>query len=152
LRQTLHQLRGPDGKLLLPSSGQQVTEWVYGVTTGSGSTLNSNDLVKEVRYPDATTGASSSTDKDTITVNALGQKLTVTDRNGNTHSYSYDTLARQTADAVTTLGSGVDGAVRRIVTAYDGQGNANLVTRYGFLGARDRYWKRGVKFRHGQVW
>jgi hypothetical protein len=29
---------------------------------------------------------------------------------------------------VTTLGSGDDGAVRRIETAYDGQGNAYLIT------------------------
>jgi len=34
----------------------------------------------------------------------LGQKLTGTDRNGNIHTYSYDVLGRQTADAVATLG------------------------------------------------
>ena len=39
-------------------------------------------------------------------------------------------VRRLTADAVTTLGSGVDGAVRRIEIAYDGQGNAYLVTSY----------------------
>ena len=33
----------------------------------------------------------------------------MTDRNGTTHQYSYDVLGRQTADAVTTLGAGVDG-------------------------------------------
>ncbi len=117
-------------KVNLPSSGQQTTEWVYGVTTGGGNALNSNDLIKEVRYPDPSTGASSSTDKDVITTNALGQKLTVTDRNGNVHSYTYDVLGRQTADAVTTLGSGVDGSVRLITTAYDSQGNAYLFTSY----------------------
>ncbi len=117
-------------KVNLPSSGQQTTEWVYGVTTGGGNALNSNDLIKEVRYPDPSTGASSSTDKDVITSNALGQKLTVTDRNGNVHSYTYDVLGRQTADAVTTLGSGVDGTVRLITTAYDSQGNAYLFTSY----------------------
>lgn len=42
----------------------------------------------------------------------------------------YDVLGRVVSDAVTTLGSGVDGAVRRIETAYDGQGNAYLVTSY----------------------
>jgi hypothetical protein len=31
---------------------------------------------------------------------------------------------------VTTLGTGVDGSVRRIDTAYDGQGHAYLVTSY----------------------
>src|SRR5258708_12543721 len=35
-----------------------------------------------------------------------------------------------TADAVTTLGAGVDGTVRRIETAYDTQGNAYLFTSY----------------------
>ena len=64
------------------------------------------------------------------TVNALGETLTYTDRNGNVHTYSYDVLGRQTSDAVTTLGSGVDGAVRRIDTAYDTQGNAYLFTSY----------------------
>ena len=34
------------------------------------------------------------------------------------------------SDAITTLGSGVDGAVRRIETAYDTQGNAYLLTSY----------------------
>ena len=37
---------------------------------------------------------------------------------------------RLVSDAVTTLGSGVDGSVRRIGTAYDGQGNAYLITSY----------------------
>ena len=45
--------------------------------------------------------------------------LTKTDRNGTTHTYSYDVLGRLTSDAVTTLGSGVDGAVRRIEYGYD---------------------------------
>ena len=39
-------------------------------------------------------------------------------------------LGRLTADAVTTLGSGVDGTVRRMETAYDTQGNAYLFTSY----------------------
>ncbi len=39
-------------------------------------------------------------------------------------------LGRVVSDAVTTLGSNVDGAVRRIETAYDGQGNAYLITSY----------------------
>jgi RHS repeat-associated protein len=54
----------------------------------------------------------------------------MTDRNGTTHAYSYDVLGRQTADAVTILGAGVDGAVQRIETAYDTQGNAYLFTSY----------------------
>ena len=56
--------------------------------------------------------------------------MTRTDRNGTVHTYTYDVLGRLTADAVTTLGTGVDGAVRRIEFAYDGQGNPSLVTSY----------------------
>ncbi len=43
---------------------------------------------------------------------------------------TYDVLGRVVSDAVTTLGSNVDGSVRRIETAYDGQGNAYLITSY----------------------
>jgi RHS repeat-associated protein len=46
------------------------------------------------------------------------------------HTYGYDILGRQIMDSITTLGSGVDGAVRRIETAYDTQGNAYLFTSY----------------------
>jgi RHS repeat-associated protein len=60
----------------------------------------------------------------------VGQNVTYTDRNGTVHTYSFDVLGRQTSDAVTTLGSGVDGAVRRIDTAYDTQGNAYLTSTY----------------------
>ena len=50
------------------------------------------------------------------------------DRNGNVHQYSYDVLGRLTSDAVTMLGAGVDGSVRRIGTAYDSQGNLLTTT------------------------
>ncbi len=33
-------------KVNLPSSGEQTTEWVYGVTTGGGNALNSKGLIK----------------------------------------------------------------------------------------------------------
>jgi len=110
--------------------GVQVTAYAYGVTTGTGSTINSNDIVGITEYPDGTSGLASSAQEVTNTVNALGQALTLTDRNGTTHTYTYDVLGRQVSDAVTTLGSGVDGTVRLITTAYDGQGHAYLVTSY----------------------
>src|SRR5205823_14988087 len=84
----------------------------------------------ETRYPVKTTGAASSSSHEVYTVNALGQTKTYTDRNGSVHTLSYDVLGRQTADAVTTLGSGVDGSVRRIEIAYDTQGNPYLLTSY----------------------
>ncbi|HSQ57194.1 MAG TPA: RHS repeat domain-containing protein [Gemmata sp.] len=110
--------------------GIETTAWIYGVTQGSGSAITSNDIVGKTDWPDPSTGAASSSEEETTTVNALGQTLTATDRNGNVHTLSYDVLGRVTSDAVTTLASGVDGSVPRIDTAYDGQGNAYLITSY----------------------
>ena len=113
-----------------PGGAFQRTQYVYGVSTSTGSTISSNDILAAVEYPDPTTGLPSTSSEETYTVNALGQNLTYTDRDGNVHTYTYDVLGRQTSDAVTTLGSGVDGSVRCIATAYDTQGNAYLVTSY----------------------
>jgi len=82
------------------------------------------------KWPDPSTGAASSSETETTTVNALGETTTMTDRNGSVHTLGYDVLGRVVSDAVTALGSGVDGAVRRIETAYDGQGNVSLITSY----------------------
>jgi RHS repeat-associated protein len=116
----------------LPSSAYEITQYFYGVTTGTGSGINSNDVLSKVQYPDPLTGYPSTTisQRDTYTVDALGDPLSHTDPQGNVHSYSYDALGRQTADAVTTLGSGVDGSVRRIETAYNTQGLPYLFTSY----------------------
>jgi RHS repeat-associated protein len=114
----------------LPSGAYEKTQFVYGTGVSSGDAITSNDLLKEVHYPDPTTGAPSSTLKDTYTLNALGQNLTATDRNGDVHTYTDDVLGRPIANAVTTLGSGVDGSVRRIEVAYDTQGNPYLITSY----------------------
>ena len=54
----------------------------------------------------------------------------MTDQNGTTHQYSYDVLGRQTLDAVTTLGSGVDGTVRAIGATYNSQGLPFQQTSY----------------------
>ena len=61
---------------------------------------------------------------------ALGENKTYTDRNGSVHTYSYDVVGRMTADAVTTLASGVNGAIRRLETAYASGGWAYLFTSY----------------------
>jgi RHS repeat-associated protein len=111
--------------LLLPSSGIQTTQYVYGVST---STIHSNDLLAAVYHPNATTGTASSSEADSYVYNALGQQIGFTDRNGTAHEYSYDVLGRPTADTVTTFGDDVDDAVQRLETAYDTQGNAYLFT------------------------
>jgi RHS repeat-associated protein len=113
-----------------PNGAYQRTQYVYGVTTASGSGVNSNDILAAVQHPDPTTGNPSSSQQDSYLVNALGQTVQATDRNGNVHQYTYDVLGRLTSDAVTTLGAGVDGAVRRVQYAYDSQGNQYLTTSY----------------------
>jgi RHS repeat-associated protein len=118
----------------LEGTAAQTTAYVYGVGPADGSVLTSNDLLLRVEHPDPATGLPvtdpSAHQWDAYTYNALGDPATATDRNGTTHAYTFDVLGRPTADAVTALGAGVDGAVRRLETAYDGQGNASLFTSY----------------------
>ena len=113
-------------------SPSQTTKYVYGVTTADGSTINSNDLLATLANPDPTTGnaSTSPSNQTSDTYDALGETTTETDPTGTTHTYSYDVLGRQTSDAVTTLGSGVDSSVRRITTAYDSAGNPSFFTSY----------------------
>jgi len=117
----------------MPSgTNDQITAYVYGVTTSGGSDINSNDLLTAVHYPDKSTGDSStlSADRDLFTYNALGQVTSKTDGNGTVHTYGYDVLGRPTSDAITTLGSGVDGSVLRIETSYDDAGRVYQLTSY----------------------
>jgi YD repeat-containing protein len=113
-----------------PGGAFEQTQFVYGVTTAGGSGVNSDDFLAAREYPDKTTGLPSATEKESYTVDALGEQISLTDRNGNVHSDSYDVLGRLTADAVTTLGVGVDGTVRRSTTAYDTGGLPYLYTNY----------------------
>jgi RHS repeat-associated protein len=108
----------------------QSTGYVYGVSPSTGSTIASNDLMAETRYPDPVTGQPSATERDTYTSNALGERTSFTDRAGTTHTYAYDVTGRQTTDAITALGTGVDGAVRRIESAYDALGRVTVVTSF----------------------
>jgi RHS repeat-associated protein len=118
----------------LPSAIQQ-TQYVYGVTSGGGSTIDSNDLLALVEYPDKSTGlaSTSASDQNSFTYNTAGQVLTKTDQNGTVHSYTYDVLGRQTSDAVTVASGNpqhVDTTVLRITTNYDSQGNVYQTTSY----------------------
>jgi len=107
---------------VLPGGSTQTTQYSYGVT---GSVINSNDLLASVTYP-----ATGQPNSESYTYDALGEVLTKTDRNGSTHTYSYDILGRKTSDAVTTLASNVDGSIRRQDIAYDTGGRAYLYTSY----------------------
>jgi RHS repeat-associated protein len=108
----------------------QTTGYVYGVSAATGSTIASNDIMAETRYPDPVTGLPSATDRDIYTANALGERTSFTDRAGTTHTYAYDVTGRQTADAITTLGTGVEPTIRRIESAYDALGRITGVTSF----------------------
>src|SRR5579884_3169033 len=113
-----------------PGGAYQETRYLYGVTTASGSGVNSNDILSAIQHPDPSTGRPSASQQELFHVDALGDVVQLTDRNGNVHQYSYDVLGRLTSDAVTTLGTGVDGTIRRMEYAYDSQGNNYLITSY----------------------
>ncbi|MGN6366760.1 MAG: RHS repeat-associated core domain-containing protein [Phycisphaerae bacterium] len=118
---------------VMPSGeNSQTTEYVYGVGTSNGSAISSDDVLRLVEYPDASTGSAStsSSGQNSFTYDALGEVLTKTDQNGSVHTYSYDSLGRQTLDSVTTLASGVDGSIRAIGTTYNAQGLPATVTSY----------------------
>jgi hypothetical protein len=106
------------------------------MATGSG--IDSYDILGLIDHPDKSTGSASPSEHETYTVNALGQNVTYQDQNvpvHTVHTYTYDVVGRFTSDAVTTIGSGVDGAVRRIEVGYDGQGNAALFTSFNLPSA-----------------
>jgi RHS repeat-associated protein len=98
-------------------------------TMRMGDDAYNNDPLSAVRYPDKSTGSASAAEQETFTYNALGQRKSYGDRNGNVHSYSYDVLGRMTSDAVTTLGS-ANGAVRRIEYSYNALGLPYEITSY----------------------
>jgi RHS repeat-associated protein len=60
----------------------------------------------------------------------MGRTNTSADRNGNVHTYTFDARGQLISDEVTTLGAGVDGAVRKIAYNYDTLGNLQRVTSY----------------------
>jgi RHS repeat-associated protein len=117
-------------KAHLTGGAYQTTEWVYGATTATGSDINCNECLVAMKYPDKSSGDPSNTEKEVYTTNGLCERKGFTDRNGNVHTYTFDVVGRPSADAITTLGSGVDGAIRRLETAYDTGGRAYLFTSY----------------------
>lgn len=54
----------------------------------------------------------------------------ITNQAGTVHQFDFDKLGRQTHDRVTTLGSEVDGAERRISPTYEVRGMRESVTSY----------------------
>jgi hypothetical protein len=113
-------------------TNNQVTQYVYGIGGTSGTNLFSNELITKEEFPNASTGVADTTAAGSVSFsyNLLGEQLTVTDQNGNVHTLTHDVLGRVTLDAVTTLGSGVDGSIRAHGTTFTGLGLPYQVTAY----------------------
>jgi RHS repeat-associated protein len=80
------------------------TEYVYGVTTAQGSTINSNDLLRTIELPDPTTGLASTSADDQIsyTYNAAGETLTTTVQTGTIQTIGYNVLGRTISSSLST--------------------------------------------------
>ncbi len=121
---------------VMPSgTNNQVTEYVYGVATGAGSAIDSNDLLAKIEYPDPTTGdASSSASNDVeYTYDALDDDLTKMDQNGTTHTYAYDVLGRKISDAAAVASGNpenIDTSVVKLTYSFNSQGLPFQQTSY----------------------
>ncbi|MCA9171691.1 MAG: hypothetical protein KDB23_28685, partial [Planctomycetales bacterium] len=118
------------------SSDDQTTTYVYG-TTLSDSDIARSDLLRAEIYPDSDdtsdplgNGTDATYDRIEYTYNRQTQRLSMKDQNGSIHEYEYDDLGRQLHDRITTLASGVDGAVRRLSTTYEVHGQMEMATSY----------------------
>ena len=134
-REDTYKSDGRPEKITAKASGNdQVTETTYGISRGSGTTdsrISSNDLVPMVKYPDPTTGAPGGTDdQESFAYNAQGQVIWRKDPLGTEHVLEYDDRGRLIHDRVTTLGTGIDGAVRRISWTYGALDRPENVTSY----------------------
>ncbi|QDU05521.1 hypothetical protein V6x_52590 [Gimesia chilikensis] len=120
----------PDGEIATVTSGNsvtgnQTTTYTYG-TTLSDSGVATSVLLQKETYPDST----DTTDVIVYAYNRLTQMIKRTDQLGTIHEIDYDKLGRITQDRVTTLGSGVDGAIRRIGLIYNSRSLVSDIISY----------------------
>jgi len=117
-------------------TGDQTTQYVYG-TTLSDSGIASSLLKRAEIYPDSDdvaaplgNGPDEVYDRIEFKYNRQGEVTEIKDQNETVHAFDYDKLARRIQDRVTALGSGVDGAVRRISTTYEVRGMTEKITSW----------------------
>jgi len=113
---------------------QQTTTYVYGtIANQAAPAVFRNDLLAAEIFPDSDdtynpagapgsqlgNGADAVYDRLEITYDYAGRRKTLKDQRGTIRTLNYDAQGRLLSDAVTTLSSGVDGAVRRKEYGYD---------------------------------
>jgi RHS repeat-associated protein len=106
-------------------TGDQTTTYTYG-TTLSDSAVASSLLLRKETYPDSSSGS----DVVLYAYNRQAQATLVTDQNGTVHTLEFDELGRLKQDRVTTLGTNIDGTVRRISTTYEVRGLVEKITSH----------------------
>jgi RHS repeat-associated protein len=118
------------------TTGDQTTRYVYGTTLSDSGIASSLHKRAEI-YPDSddaadplSNGTDGIYDRIEFKYNRQGETLELKDQNETVHAFDYDGLGRQIHDRVTTLGSGVDGAVRRISTSYEVRGMVENITSW----------------------
>jgi RHS repeat-associated protein len=126
-----------DGKLKKLTSyntatGNQVTEWIYGVTEASGSSINSNDLLWKKILPVGSAGGDGTS---IYKYNRQDQATEFQDAADTIHSYAYDKLGRNTSDIASNLATGVDASILKIVRDYDDHLRLSKVGSYATAGA-----------------
>lgn len=116
-----------------PEVQEQVTEYVYGVSTAApsgfvASTIASNDLLAKAIYPDEL-GGSPELGME-YAYNRLGELIALQDQNGTRHEYTRDAQGRVTLDLVTAWGDSttqgqertIDKTIDRIAFTFDAIG------------------------------
>ncbi|MEM6504398.1 MAG: LamG-like jellyroll fold domain-containing protein, partial [Planctomycetota bacterium] len=106
----------------------EVTTYIYGVTTANGSGLNANNLLTAIQYPTDTPAS-----RISLKVNRLGELVERADQNGTVHAYGYDLLGRPITDAVTSFGPDIDDTVRRLTTTYSSRGQVLTLTSHSAI-------------------
>jgi RHS repeat-associated protein len=86
-------------------------------------------------YPDSSDTTSSGTNQIKLAYNVDGTLSQKTDQRGVVIAYGYTTNRLETLQSVTTLPTGVDGAVRSIARSYDSLNRVQNITSYAGAGA-----------------
>jgi RHS repeat-associated protein len=113
---------------------KQMTTYVYGTAANPAR----NDLLIAEIYPDSDdipsplgNGPDAVYDRVEYTYDYASRRSTIKDQRATVRTWNYDaTTGRLTSEAVTTLGTGVDGAVQRKEYAYDGVSRLLTATSY----------------------
>lgn len=104
------------------------TVGVFVRTTLDDSDIATSTLKRYETYPDSV----GSSDRVAFMYNRQRQVTSLTDQNGMVHNFDFDKVGRATQDRITTLGSGVDGAVRRLATRYEVRGMRFKLSSYDY--------------------